>query len=203
MSSRPPSPIPDEGASVELVRRIQNGESDAWDELYRRYRDRLLLYIRCRIGPSLRSRLQSEDILQSVFKDAVDDLQGFTPQGEESVKHFLRSCVLNKIRKKVTYFSAKKRSGDLPLTDTMLGKISDSEPIDKAGYHDATLYDQLERSINLLPEAMREVLFLRLFESHSNQECATALGKTPEASSKLFNRALARLGILMSEAGGS
>jgi RNA polymerase sigma-70 factor (ECF subfamily) len=189
--------LPDPEISSDVIRRIQDGDRAAWDDLYHRYRDRLLLYIRCRIGRRLRSRLQSEDILQSVFKDAVVDLDRFVPEGKEALGRYLHVCVLNKIRSKVAYFDARKRSGDVPLLDDEVQKLADPRSVD-LGYHDSRLFDRLEECLETLPDSMREVILLRLFESRTNEDVATRLGKSPDATSKLYNRALARLGILMS-----
>jgi len=184
--------------STELVRRIQEGDDSAWPELYRRYRDPLLLSIRCRLGPKLRSHLQSEDILHSVVKDALVDLRKFEPRGANSLDHYLHVCVLNKIRVKAEYYSAKKRSGEVPLRETLHGELPDSgagEP----RYLDAERYERLERALERLPEPMREVVLLRRIENLSNLEVAEVLGKNPDATSKTYNRAIARLGMLMRE----
>jgi DNA-directed RNA polymerase specialized sigma24 family protein len=45
-----------------------------------------------------------------------------------------------------------------------------------------------------LPDEQREVVLLRAVERMPNDEVARILGKTPAATSKLFNRTLARLG---------
>jgi len=198
MTREPRSILPDTDVSLELLRRAKDGEPGAWDALYLRYRDRLLLYTRCRLGPGLRTRLQTEDILQSVFKDVVSDLDRFDPKDREALDRYLHVCVLNKIRTKCEYFGAQKRAGDVPLTDTVIEGVSGENEL---GYWDAELYEKLERAIDRLPEAMREVLFLRTFENRSNQEAAHTLNKSPEAVSKIYNRALAKLGVMMSGAG--
>ncbi len=182
--------------SLELIRCIREGDQTAWERLYLRYRDRLLFSIRCRLGPGLRSHLQTEDIFHSVVKDVMKDLLSFEPKGPGSLEHYLHACVLNKIRNKAHYFSALKRGGTVPLSDSIMEKIpnpGDSKP----GYIDAARYEKLEKSLSLLPENMREVVLLRRIENISNRETARLLGKTPEAASKLYNRALARLGSLM------
>ena len=61
MSAESPIPRGETGspsASLELLRRIQGGDSRAWEDLYFRYRDRLILSIRCRLGADLRARVQ-------------------------------------------------------------------------------------------------------------------------------------------------
>ena len=47
---------------------------------------------------------------------------------------------------------------------------------------------------------MREVVLLRSIEGLGNDEAAALVGKSPEATSKAYNRALARLGALMQDA---
>jgi RNA polymerase sigma-70 factor (ECF subfamily) len=184
--------------SLDLVSRIRDGDRSAWESLYLRYRDALLFSIRCRLGAGLRSRLQSEDILHSVVKDALEDLhrRPFEPRGENSLAHYLHACVLNKIRAKADYFGAARREGDVPLTDSILERLPNargSEP----RYIDSERYEKLEKALGLLPEDMREAILLRRVEGLSNTEAAAVLGKSPEAASKLYNRALARLGGLL------
>jgi RNA polymerase sigma factor (sigma-70 family) len=145
--------------------------------------------------------LQSEDILHSVVLDAFHDLGRFEYRGPKSLDHYLHVCVLNKIRSKAEHFGARKRSGDVPLSESIAAGLrasADSEP----AYIDAERYERLERALAGLGEDMREVVLLRSVENLSNQEAAAALGKTPEATSKLYNRALARLGLRMGPAQG-
>ena len=66
-----------ESLSMELVKRIQAGERAAWDELYARYHDQLLLAARLRLGPGLRRHLTSEDVFQSVALEAFRALERF------------------------------------------------------------------------------------------------------------------------------
>jgi len=198
MSAFAPLPPPEE--SVELVRRIQAGDESAWERLYLRFRDRLLLSIRCRLGARLRERLESEDILHSMFRDALSDVHRFVPQGPASVNRYLHACVLNKIRSKAEHYGAQKRTGEVPLSDSLLAALphpGDSEP----RYSQPEVYDRLEAALARLPEETREVILLRLVEDVPNQDVAAAIGKSPEAASKMYQRGLARLGVLLSEPG--
>jgi len=182
--------------SIALVRRIQSGDASAWDRLYLRYRDRLLLSIRCRLGAGLRARLASEDILHSVFRDALSDVHRFEPRDPGSFHRYLHVCVLNKIRDKADYYGAERRRGEVPLSPSLIARLpnpGDAEP----RYADTERFEQLERALARLPEDTREVIVLRLVEELSNQEAASAIGKSPEAASKLYNRGLARLAVLL------
>ncbi len=191
-----PARPPAEETSLDLVRRIQTGDAGAWDRLYLRYRDRLLLSIRCRLGPGLRARLASEDILHSVFRDALSDVHRFEPRDPGSFNRYLHVCVLNKIRDKADYYGAQRRRGEVPLTESLIASLP--HPGDGAPrYVDGARYERLERALARLPEDTREVIMLRLVEELPNQDAAQVLGRTPEAVSKLYNRGLARLAVLM------
>jgi RNA polymerase sigma-70 factor (ECF subfamily) len=195
---RSPEPEPATDGSIDLVRRIQAGDAAAWDALYLRYRDRLLLSIRCRLGAKLRARLQSEDILHSVFRDALSDIHRFEPHSPQAVNHYLHTCTLNKIRSKADYFGAQKRTGEVPLTDSIIQRIPNPAGAEPR-YADPVRYARLEAALARLADDMREVVLLRTVEGLPNREAAEVLGRSPEAASKLYNRALAKLAILLQE----
>ncbi len=182
--------------SVELVDRIHAGDREAFADLYRRYRDRLLLTIRCRLGSGLRARLESEDVLQSVVRQAMLDLRGFESRGPGSLEHWLHVCVVNKIRGLAAWHSAQKRDGDVPLTDSVASGIAGRTA---PGYLEAERFERLESALSRLPETMREVVLLRRIEGLSNVEVAQHIGKSEAATAQLHRRAMARLGRLLRE----
>ena len=185
-------PEPRDDLSMELVLRVKRGDRSAWEDLYRRYHDPLLLAIRARLGRKLRSHLQSEDVLQSVVKDALSDLAKFEPRGPGSLAHYLHVCVLNKIRVKAQYHGAAKRDGGVALSDSLAERLAQPKA-SEAAYFEPERFGRFEQGIAGLPESMREVILLRTVEGLSNANAAHVLGKSPEAASKLYNRALARL----------
>jgi RNA polymerase sigma-70 factor (ECF subfamily) len=186
----------DEGATRELVRRIQDGHEDAWEELYRAYRDELLFYVRARLGSRLRSVLESEDVLQSVALEAFRALPRFEHRGEGSLRRFLRALVLNKLRDRADTFNAAKRSGGVALDGEAAERLAapDVEPV----YADP-VYDRLERALAELPDEMREVVLLRRVEERPSAEVAERMNKSDEAVRKLYSRALARLALRLGD----
>lgn len=190
---------PDDERSFELLRRVQQGEREAFAELYARHRDPLLFAVRVRLGAGLRSQLESEDILQSVFRDVLSDIQRFEPRGSGSLARWLHTCVLNKIRSKAEHFGARKRAGTLPLGESQAEALA--APASGLGYRDGERWERLERALEHLGAQAREAVLLRSVEGLSNEEAARALGTTPAAASKLYTRALARLGIALASGG--
>jgi len=180
---------------MDLVRRIQGGDPAAWNELYERYHDQLLLTVRMRMGPSLRRYLQSEDIFQSVALEAFQSLGRFEYRGEGSLDRFLRTLVLNKLRDRADTFAADKRSGAVPLDGEVLSKAAGPS------YRDAERYERLERALNALPAEQRELIVLRKLEGLTSRETAAQLGQSDDATRKAFSRAMARLTTLLTATG--
>ncbi len=143
--------------------------------------------------------MQSEDILHSVFRDALSDLHRFEPAHPYAVNRYLHTCVLNKIRAKAEYYGAQKRRGEIPLSDTLAERLPNGAE-DAPAYADAARYARLEDALSQLPEDLREIILLRRIEEMPNAEVARVLGKSPTAVSKAYNRALARLGLLLRRA---
>lgn len=185
---------PDSHATLALLERLKSGEREAAGEIYRRYHDELLLYVRARLGSKLRSALESEDVLQSVALEAVRALPGFEPRGDDSLRRFLHTLVLNKIRDRADTYGAAKRQGGVPLTESLLGSVA--APAGPPSYHDE-VYLRLERCLLSLPDEMREAIELRRIEGLSSREAAARMGRSDDAMRKLYSRALARLTLAM------
>lgn len=187
--------------TCELVRRLQDGESSAWEELYNSYRDELLFYVRARMGKQLRSALASEDVLQSVALEAFQALPGFEVRGSGSLRRFLHTLVLNKLRDRADALSAAKRAGTVALATTNAAELCSTPPEDLS-YTDPS-FERLERALQGLPDPMREVLLLRRVEGRSSQEVARLLGKSDDAVRKLYSRALAHLSLRLDPPSGA
>ncbi len=184
-----PTP-PSEASTLELVERIRGEDPSAFDDLYRLYHDELLFTIRVNLGERLRAALETEDVLQSVALEAFRALPRFEYRGSGSLRAFLKRMVLNKIRDRADTFSAQKRSGAVPLTDTLAEGLGTApEP----RYHDAERFERLERGLGALPADMHEMLLLRKVDGLSSKEAAQRTGRTDAAARQLYSRALARL----------
>jgi RNA polymerase sigma-70 factor (ECF subfamily) len=193
--------VPDEKTTIDLVRRAKGGEEEAWNRLFERYHDHLLLAVRLRLGRRLRSVLESGDIFQSVALEAFRDLGQFTPEGEGSFRAYLNRLVLNKITDRARYFEAAKRQGGKNLSKTGLEKLPQLG--EELSYHDSSgRFESLEREIQRLPEEMREVLLMRNFDGFTSQEVARVVGKSDDAVRKIYSRAVARLATRLGDEGG-
>lgn len=183
-------------ATLELFSRVRDGDSAAFGDLYRRYHDELLFAVRAHLGPALRARLESEDILQSVAVDAFRALSRIDVDSPDGLRRYLHVMVVNKIRGRADHFGAIKRAGDVPLTPSRAeGLHGEGEP----RYHDAPRFERLERALGALPDDMREVIVLRKIDGLPSQQVATELGRSDAAVRKLYSRAMARLTLLLAD----
>lgn len=194
MIGRVEVPVPRSAATsanltTDLVARIRAGDRSAWDALYARYRDRLLFAVRCRLGPGLRRKLESEDILQSVMLEALGELGAFTPEGDAGLRHFLHVLITRKIRDRADTFGAAKRAGDVPLDAAAAAVAAPTPPT----YADGPRFEALERALARLPDDLREVVLLRKIDGLPSAEVARRLGLTDAAVRKAVSRGMARL----------
>jgi len=94
-----------------LVKKAQEGDRQAFDEIVERYQGRLRRQVRARMSRELRSAVEEDDVLQEVFASAYQWIGTFKWRDEESFYRWLGSIgehlILN--------LSQKKRPGPLKL----------------------------------------------------------------------------------------
>ena len=98
-------------SDASLLVRIQAGEDDAATAIYTRYAARLMRLADQNAGDDLSSRVDAEDIVQSVFRTffrRVSDGHYLIPEGDELWK-LLLVIALNKVRMIAEYHRAAKR----------------------------------------------------------------------------------------------
>ncbi len=183
-----------------LFDRARGGSPDAVGALFERYGDRLHALIRLRLGPQLRRRLESRDILQATMLKAFRGIDRFDGSGSRSLMAWLGTIAQAEICDQADFHGRQKRA---TARETSLdGKV---EPVVQRVRTEASRLqlqadsEQLERAIDALSEPYREVILLRSFEELSFREIGERLDKTADASRMLFARAMAALTLKMRE----
>lgn len=187
---------PDATGSLALLQQLQGGDAAAFDALYRRHRDELLLAVRAGMGPKLRAAMQSEDVLQEVAMEAFAALQRTPSPPAGGFTGLLRRMVRNRLIDRARALGRHKRRGGTALSDSIAAGLAAPAP---PSYGDAR-YQRLERALLALPADLREVIRLRRFEGLSSRDAGARLGKSDEAVRKAFSRAMAKLALLQREA---
>ncbi len=169
-----PTP-PQEQVLIDLWR---GGDQDAARQIVERYFDRLLLLARRRISQRLASRVDPEDIVQSVFRTFFVRLKDgqFAFQDEDDLCKLLMRITLHKTLRQVAFHKAAKRD---PYLETNQGDchrdqllaVLDEEPSAEAT---VAFLDQLEHFLEQLEPQTRRILEMRV-QGYTNEEIAKEL----------------------------
>jgi len=175
-----------ERTDAELVELTAGGETRAFDELVRRYRDRV--YRLCM--KILRHEDDAAEALQDAFLSAYRGLPNFKRESQFStwLYRIATNASLMKLRRRrdghVSYEQSQGSDGDAePLA------IPDwsSQPLDEL--LDAETREVLGREVELLPANEREVFVLRDIMEQSNSDVAQELGLSVAAVKSRLHRA--------------
>jgi RNA polymerase sigma-70 factor (ECF subfamily) len=189
----------DRAESTTLLRQARDGSPGALDTLYGRVAGRLLALIRLRMGPSLRTRLESRDVLQATLLKSFERLDQFEGETGASLMAWLARIAENEIRDLAEYHRRQRRdvARALPLeaADDVAARV-------RSAFSQAALDEEsarLERAIETLDEPHREVILLRKYQESSFKEIAVRMGRSEDACRMLLARALAALTIAVHE----
>lgn len=189
----------DRQETTRLLRQAREGEPDALDALYQRVAGKLLALIRLRLGRSLRSQLESRDILQVTLLKSFEHLQQFERDDGPSLMAWLARIAENEIRDRVDYQNRQRRDArlELPLETAHTGLAAAMRSALTQVLLDERA-ERLERALESLEPHYREVIILRSYEELSFPEVGARLGKSEDACRTLFARAMAALTMRMS-----
>lgn len=171
MSEMPPS-----GRS--LLEQWRAGDEDAARQLFDIYVERLVALARRRISQRLASRVDAEDIVQSVFRTFFGRArQGqFKVEDQDDLCKLLMRITVHKTLRQVAYHKAAKRDpghemGQSEHSTEMLMELLDREPTPDA---EAAFIDQLETFLGTLRPEERTILEMRM-QGYTNEEIAKKL----------------------------
>ncbi len=179
-----------------LLQRFRQGNQDAADLLYRRYAQRLLTLVRAKQAPDLASRVDSEDIVQSVFGSFFRRVsRGIydAPAGEE-LWHLFLVITLNKIRAKGVFHRAAKRDVRLTIGDESIDQYPDG--LKSGDDAHALLKMAVEEALDRLPVSHRLVVQLRM-EGYEVAEIAQMTGRGKRSVERILGECRERLSRLL------
>jgi len=192
-------------ASIDLVRRAQDGDLGAFNRLFARYYDRVRRVVRLRLGPGLRGVLESGDILQETFVAAVQAFEHFEVREEAGLIDWLSRIAERRIKVAARHARALKRDRRREVAiDHIRGSITSGEiaiepaatitlPGEKAMKAEAI--ELLEEGIAELKEEYREVILQREYCGASWETIAHQMqSPSANASRMLHARAMVELG---------
>lgn len=177
-------------ADARLVELTQGGDTRAFDELVKRYRDKVyrLAY------KILRHEDDAAEALQDAFLSAFRGLKNF--KAESTFSTWLYRVTTNAALMKYR----KRREGHISLEQSQ-SKDENSHPIELADWsalppeelEDQETWDVLSDAVEQLPEDLKIVFLRRDWLEESNAEVAEGLGLTVAAVKSRLHRARIQL----------
>jgi RNA polymerase sigma-70 factor (ECF subfamily) len=183
-----------EGAEEKaLVELYKQGHESAAFNIYERYIDRLMTLARRRLSQRLASRVDPEDIVQSVFRSFfVRAKEGrFVFAEQDDLCKLLVTMTLHKTLRQVAYHKAAKRD---PAQETEQGEhhqerlvaLFDREPTPE---EQIAFLDQLDHFFRRLNPQERQIIEMRV-QGYNNEEIAKELSRP---DSPLYDRKIRRV----------
>lgn len=174
----------DEGVRLRaLVELAQQGDAEAFGQLYDHYVTGVFRFIYYRVG----STQLAEDLASETFFRALRSIHSFTWQGKD-FGAWLTTIARNLI---ADHFKARRTRTEVAVAD-----VPDSAAAD-AGPEDSLLSSvsqaRLMSAVNDLPPEQRDCLLMRFVQELSIAETALALGRSEGAVKQLQLRAVRRL----------
>lgn len=183
----------EEHSDRSLLRRFQQGQSDASTELYLRYAERLRALAAAQTSPALAHRVEPEEIVQSVFRTffrRASRGEYSVPDGEEIWK-LLLVIALNKVRAAGAFHRAAKR--DVRLTQ---GGAAYEHALESESGHDEDALTLLRLVVEELLEGMpaphRQMIELRI-EGFEVAEIAEKVERSKRSVERVLQEFRARL----------
>ena len=168
-------------ADLELVGRIQTGDSAAFETLYRQHGTRLY-----NLASRMMGHGEAEDLLQDIFLLAYRKIASF--RGESSLGTWLYRLAMNHcldvLRNRQTRMGQQTDSMDEPDSQLI------ASPVPVLG---AVSRIDLERAIETLPPACRAAFLLHDVEGFGHQEVGTMLGISEGTSKSQVHKARMRI----------
>ncbi|MHB1412563.1 MAG: sigma-70 family RNA polymerase sigma factor [Thermoleophilia bacterium] len=170
-----------------LVKQVQNGDLEAFGQLYDRFYGPVFAYVLHQVG----SPADAEDIVSGVFLDALQKIGGFTWRGA-GFGAWLFSIARNDV---MDYFRRQGRSREATITEQHM-ELASAERVDRIA---EAAWDErrLREAVWQLSEEQQQVVLLKLMVNFSNGQIAAVLSKSEGAVKALQHRALENLRKIM------
>lgn len=196
----------DHDSTKVLIERVQQGDKEARNELFRRYQLPVLFLVRLNLGRRLRQKVESWDLVQETLIKSLNDLQSFRFEKDNAFKRYLTVKVQQVIRDHADYWNAAKRDPacERPITT----KLDDEggatwEPPDYRQQRTASEQVELDEDLDQLalamdalseaaPDAWELIVAVKVL-GKKHKEVADSEGTTTDAVKMRLRRAMFKL----------
>jgi RNA polymerase sigma-70 factor (ECF subfamily) len=192
----------DSNHTAALIGRARAGSGEALDALFGRCAPRLLALIRLRMGPSLRARLESRDILQATLLKSFQQISTLRSAETVALMAWLARIAENEIRDQADRAGRQRRDvqREAPVDEEVAAIAADLPSALTRVILDERAA-RLEEALESLSADHREVILLRKFEELSFAEIASRMGRSEDACRMLLARAMTALTLTLAREG--
>jgi RNA polymerase sigma-70 factor (ECF subfamily) len=158
-----------------LLSRLRRGDKEAAADLYKRYARRVLGLVRKNITGRLQSRLDAEDIVQSVFRMFFTAARGsaYDIPATADLWNLISVIALNKLRATAAFHRAAKR--DVRLTAELHQDLPARKTRSPSGLEMSQAV--IQEALACLPRRQRQILELRL-QSYTVEEISQQIQRS-------------------------
>jgi RNA polymerase sigma-70 factor (ECF subfamily) len=181
-----------------LLKRAKTGSEEAINNLFERCAGKLLALIRLRLDRKLRARLESRDILNAALLKAFRSIDSFEESNATSLMGWLARIAENEIRDQRDYHGRQRRDVDREVGGNEGLEILEHRIRSQTSRLVLTQQlEQLERALDSIDKAHREVILMRKLEELSFAEIGERMNRSPDACRMLLARAMTVLTLRM------
>ncbi len=164
------------------IARLQNGDLDAFGDLYERYADKIYSFLFYKTF----DKEVAEDLTADTFLKAFKNRQSFHGNTAAEFSSWLYTIAYNN---SVDHFRTHKPTDEIDESAEDLGFTEDT-----ATQIDAkSKLDEILSFLDTLEKDQKDIIIMRLWDDLSYQEIAEITGKTPDNCRKIVSRVLAQI----------
>ena len=177
---------------LQCVENAKAGDRTAFEQLVRRYEAGLAAGIERQLPAPLRTRTETEEVLQETLCRAFQSIERFEWRGEKSVYLWLHGIARNVIREQ----AKKRKCEDLPEPEQVQARdvVSPSTELRRG-----ERFDRLEESLSRLKPEYEQVLRLARMEGLKTRDIAERMNRSENSVKHLMARAIRQLRELFGE----
>jgi RNA polymerase sigma factor (sigma-70 family) len=184
------------------LERIRAQDEGALSELMESYMPLIERWVRKERGDHLRDGFETLDCVQDVAVDLVRYLPNVRIENTDAFRGLLYRMIQNSLRNKHHYLNVRRRTlaTDQPLgPDTVIRLDPPDEhmptPSVEVGNQEQQAW--LRFALALLESEEQELILRRHFDGEAFEEIGKSMGTTPDGARMRFNRARAKLMVLV------
>ena len=197
---------PRRDADIELLRRFRAGDEEAFRALLERHGKVLTARIRRNLPARVARRVAVSDVLQESCAVAFLRREHLEVRGADAFRNWLLGIVDNKVREAVrrhAHVAARSSHREVSRHERVeTGLFVGRTPSPSVGAAHREEAELAREALTRLPEHYRQVLRLTRMQGMTLREAAQAMGRTREATKKLYGRAVLRLKAVYEEVRG-